>query len=112
MVSHLFWRACGCSEGNALTGNPACWLHSPNSAWFPLYIDVLREYMGDPEWNPDRVAKDGCGMPTTSNTVNELAVMFANLASKEMRIGLGSNEQEPRFGRWIQQTRFHMPKSG
>ena len=54
----------------------------PNSAWFPLYIDVLREYMGDPEWNPDRVAKDGCGMPTTSNTVNELSVMFANLASR------------------------------
>ena len=43
--------------------------------------------MGEPNWEPKRVAKDGCGLPTVSNTVNELAVMFAGLAS-EKRSGL------------------------
>ena len=52
----------------------------PSSPWFPEYLDVLREYMNKPDWEPLRVAKDGCGFPTTSNTVDELAVMFANLA--------------------------------
>ena len=52
----------------------------PSSPWFPEYLDVLREYMNKPDWEPLRVAKDGCSFPTTSNTVDELAVMFANLA--------------------------------
>ena len=69
-------RGCAC-------WNPALAMTLPNSDWFPLYIDVLREYMENPDWSPDRVAKDGCGMPTTSNTVNELAIMFANLASRK-----------------------------
>ena len=30
-----------------------------------------------------RVAKDGCGFPTVSNTVDELAVMFAGLSNKK-----------------------------
>lgn len=53
----------------------------PSSDWFPLYLDVLREYMNKPDWQPLRVAKDGCGFPTVSNTVDELAVMFAGLAT-------------------------------
>ena len=36
--------------------------------------------MNNPNWEPVRVAKDGCGLPTVSNTVDELAVMFAGLA--------------------------------
>ena len=54
----------------------------PSSDWFPLYLDVLREYMNKPNWEPLRVAKDGCGFPTVSNTVNELALMFANLVAR------------------------------
>ena len=38
---------------------------------------------GKPEWQPLRVAKDGCGFPTVSNTVDELAVMFAGLSNKK-----------------------------
>ena len=53
----------------------------PQSEWFPLFIEVLRGFLGQPDWNPVRVAKDGCGLPTVSNTVNELAVMFAGLAT-------------------------------
>ena len=52
----------------------------PNSPWFPKFIDILRRMLDDPEWEPKRVAKDGCGLPTVSNTVDELAVMFAGLA--------------------------------
>lgn len=54
----------------------------PQSDWFPLFIDTLRDFLGEPDWQPQRVAKDGCGLPTVSNTVNELAVMFAGLAAK------------------------------
>jgi len=55
----------------------------PQSAWFPMYLDVLRHYLDDPNWQPKRVSKDGCGLPTTSNTVNELALMFAGLAKEK-----------------------------
>ncbi|HIE82055.1 MAG TPA: hypothetical protein EYQ07_05980 [Candidatus Poseidoniales archaeon] len=53
----------------------------PSSPWFSMYLDTLREYMHKPDWQPLRVAKDGCGFPTVSNTVDELAVMFAGLAT-------------------------------
>jgi len=51
----------------------------PQSEWFPKYIDVLRGILGK-EWTPKRISKDGCGLPTISNTVNELAVLFSSLA--------------------------------
>ena len=38
---------------------------------------------GETDWEPLRVAKDGCGLPTVSNTVDELAVMMAGLASEK-----------------------------
>ena len=53
----------------------------PQSDWFPLFLDTLRKFMNQSDWEPKRVARDGCGLPTVSNTVNELAVMFAGLAS-------------------------------
>ena len=42
----------------------------PSTPWFPLFLDVLKEYMNKPDWEPKRVAKDGCGLPTVSNTVD------------------------------------------
>jgi L-asparaginase II len=53
----------------------------PQSEWFQLYLNVLRGFIGDENWQPVRVSKDGCGLPTVSNTVNELALMFAGLAN-------------------------------
>ncbi len=51
----------------------------PQHPLFQAYLDVLRGYLGA-DWQPLRVARDGCGLPTVSNTVSELAVLFAGLA--------------------------------
>ncbi|HJM67165.1 MAG TPA: asparaginase [Candidatus Thalassarchaeaceae archaeon] len=52
----------------------------PTSSWFQDYVDQLRDML-HPEWEPLRIAKDGCGLPTVSNTVNELATLFAALVN-------------------------------
>jgi L-asparaginase II len=44
-------------------------------------VNELRRDLGE-DWNPLRVAKDGCGLPTVSNTVSELAQVFAGLARR------------------------------
>ncbi len=51
----------------------------PDHPFFAAYLDVLRRELG-PDWAPLRVARDGCGLPTVSNTVSELARLFAWLA--------------------------------
>lgn len=53
----------------------------PQHEFFHAYLDVLRRTLG-PDWEPLRVAKDGCGLPTVSNTVSELAVLYATLAEQ------------------------------
>ena len=58
-------------KGMRLMGMSRAGYTLPSSDWFPLYLDVLREYMNKPKREPLRVAKDGCGFPTVSNTVNE-----------------------------------------
>jgi L-asparaginase len=45
---------------------------------FQSYVDVLRRTLGE-DWEPKRVARDGCGLPTVSNTVSELALLYARL---------------------------------
>ena len=40
--------------------------------------DLLRRFLGE-DWSPLRIAKDGCGLPTVSNTVAELAKIYAGL---------------------------------
>lgn len=51
----------------------------PHHPFFQGYLDVLRKTLGA-DWNPRRVARDGCGLPTSSNTVSELAILFGELA--------------------------------
>ena len=41
-------------------------------------MEQLRRFLGK-DWNPQRIAKDGCGLPTVSNTVAELAKIYAGL---------------------------------
>jgi L-asparaginase len=52
----------------------------PTHPFFHAYLDELRRTLG-PEWSPLRVARDGCGLPTVSNTVGELARLYARLAA-------------------------------
>lgn len=51
----------------------------PQHPFFQAYLDVLRRTLG-PDWQPLRVSRDGCGLPTCSNTVTELARLFSSLA--------------------------------
>ena len=53
----------------------------PQHPMFAAYLDVLRRTLG-PDWSPLRVARDGCGLPTVSNTVSELAALYAGLAAR------------------------------
>jgi len=50
----------------------------PHHPFFQAFVDVLRRTLGE-DWTPKRVARDGCGLPTVSNTVSELALLYANL---------------------------------
>jgi L-asparaginase II len=54
----------------------------PDHPMFPAYLDVLRRTLG-PDWEPLRLAKDGCGLPTVSNTVAELAQLYAQLVREK-----------------------------
>ncbi len=54
------------------------WPHHP---FHGAYLDYIRKYLG-PEWQPLKTAKDGCGMPTVSMTVTELARLFAALVTE------------------------------
>ena len=38
-------------------------------------------FLGE-DWEPKRVARDGCGLPTVSNTVSELALCMASLVQR------------------------------
>jgi L-asparaginase len=51
----------------------------PQHEFFKAYLDQIRRDLGT-EWSPLRVARDGCGLPTVSNTVTELAQIFSSLA--------------------------------
>src|SRR5437764_13297042 len=51
----------------------------PHHPFFQTYLAGLRRFLGA-DWQPLRVARDGCGLPTVSNTVTELAHLFAALA--------------------------------
>ncbi len=51
----------------------------PHHPFFLAYMGHLRRYLGA-DWEPLRVARDGCGLPTVSNTVGELAVLFDGIS--------------------------------
>lgn len=51
----------------------------PHHPFFSAYIEQLRKTLGR-AWQPLRLARDGCGLPTVSNTVGELALLYADLA--------------------------------
>ncbi len=65
----------GCRE----KGWPTIGYLLPQHEWFQQYLQILADRLGG-DWEPLRVARDGCGLPTTSNTVAELATLYAGLA--------------------------------
>ena len=66
-------------RGCRIKGWPRVGYTLPSHPMFADYIEVLRRFLG-PDWMPLRVARDGCGLPTVSNTVSELAILFSALA--------------------------------
>ncbi len=48
--------------------------------FFAEYLEQVRRFLG-PDWRPLRIARDGDGFPTLSNTVSELAITYAGLAA-------------------------------
>jgi L-asparaginase II len=52
----------------------------PHHEFYQAYLDVLCRFLG-PDWQPLRTSRDGCGLPTSSNTVSELATLYAGLAA-------------------------------
>ena len=43
------------------------------------YLKLVKKVLGE-DWEPKVTAKDGCGLPTISTTVTELAKLYAHLA--------------------------------
>lgn len=54
----------------------------PHHPFFLAYLDEVRKILGA-DWEPDVIAKDGCGLPTASMTVTEMARMYATLATQK-----------------------------
>ena len=52
----------------------------PQHPFFQGYLEQQRRFLGA-DWQPLRIARDGCSLPTNSNTVSELAILFAALAA-------------------------------
>jgi L-asparaginase len=55
------------------------WPHHP---FFQEYMKYVRHVLG-PDWKMGTIAKDGCGLPTVSMTVTDLARLFANLVTEK-----------------------------
>ena len=55
------------------------WPHHP---FFQEYLAYIRSVLG-PDWTMGTIAKDGCGLPTVSMTVTDLARLFANLVTEK-----------------------------
>ncbi len=67
-------------RGCHLKGWPCIGYLLPQHPFFQSYLGVMRRYLGE-DYAPLRVSRDGCGLPTVSNTVNELADLYSRLAA-------------------------------
>lgn len=61
-----------------LSGWPKENYTAPDHPYHQSYVAELKRALG-PDWKPFAMAKDGCGLPTFSMTVSELAQLYANL---------------------------------
>lgn len=51
----------------------------PHHQFHQAFLKEIQKTLGK-DWKPERTAKDGCGLPTVSMTVTELAKLFAKMA--------------------------------
>ena len=63
-------------------------LHSAYSPCVRGIHGATQRFLGE-DWSPLRIAKDGCGLPTVSNTVSELAKYTLASFVTRMQIGYG-----------------------
>ena len=54
----------------------------PHHPFFQAYMQYMRGVLA-PDWTNGTIAKDGCGLPTVSMTVTDLAKLFANLVTEK-----------------------------
>lgn len=54
----------------------------PHHEFFLAYLEQVRGVLGK-DWEPKVIAKDGCGLPTMSMSVLELARLYADLVTKK-----------------------------
>lgn len=66
-------------RGSKLKGWSRAGYTLPHHPFFRAYVAGLEDVLGR-GWAPVRTARDGCGLPTVSNTVAELALIYADLA--------------------------------
>ena len=52
----------------------------PHHPFFKAYLKQVQRFLGA-DWQPLRISRDGCGLPTIANTVGELATLFSALAA-------------------------------
>jgi L-asparaginase len=57
---------------------------SRSHPFFTAYLNEIRSVLGQ-NWQPKFTAKDGCGLPTFSMTVQELAQLFSALAQNRQQ---------------------------
>ena len=69
-------------KGCRLLGHNRAGYTLPGHETFAGFLAALRSTLGE-DWQPLRVDKDGCGLPTVSNTVNELARLYAGLVREK-----------------------------
>lgn len=62
----------------AMKNWPAAGYTEPGHPYHQAYVTELRKVLG-PEWTEAVRAKDGCGLPTLSMSVTELAKLYASL---------------------------------
>src|SRR5438552_654246 len=54
----------------------------PHHEFHQAYLEIVRKYLGK-DWVPEFISKDGCGLPTISMTVTQLATLYASLVTEK-----------------------------
>ncbi|MFN8578399.1 MAG: asparaginase [Candidatus Sericytochromatia bacterium] len=72
----------GILRGCLLKGWPRVGYTLPHHPLNLTYLENLKKYLGQ-DWKPEVIAKDGCGLPTISMTVTQLATMYASLVTEK-----------------------------